>query len=77
MRTIAVVLIFMMVTSCFAVKKNDLVVEIQDRAQRRHLEEAQKGQLEHHYAGTNSVNNHHYIPREDFNNYGGNTPAGG
>ncbi|KAK9280142.1 hypothetical protein L1049_013829 [Liquidambar formosana] len=73
MRFLAVALILMMVSSCVAVNMKALVVEMREQEQ-RHLVDDEEGKAEN--SAGSSVNNHHYIPRQDFNNYVG-TPKGG
>lgn len=65
MKFLAVALILMMVSSSFAGRQLD-----DDRHGGRQLGQETKTVDQAGYPGT-SVNNHHYIPRQDFNSKGG------
>ncbi|XP_057473469.1 uncharacterized protein LOC130761896 [Actinidia eriantha] len=71
MRFLGFALLLIMVGSCMAANRKALRIET------RELVENAKGHIEN--SGSTSVDNHHFIPREDFNNYnnGGGTPKGG
>ncbi|PSR86580.1 Homeobox protein like [Actinidia chinensis var. chinensis] len=78
MRFLVFALLVMLVSSCSATtNKRALMAEKYNQEQQRQLGENEKGKFE--YSGSSSVNNHHHIPRQDFNNYinGGNPNKGG
>uniref|UniRef100_A0A7N0RCS3 Uncharacterized protein n=1 Tax=Kalanchoe fedtschenkoi TaxID=63787 RepID=A0A7N0RCS3_KALFE len=73
----------MLLTTCLATSRMGLIDEV-----RRGIQEDQNaagyysgaGASGHGHGSSSSVNNHHYIPRQDFNNYsssGGPKGAGG
>lgn len=75
MRLIVLALVFVMVSSCLAANRKSFKFEIAMHEQeQRHLLEDKN--VNAGYPG-NSVNNHHYIPRQDFNNFGGDGGNGG
>ena len=77
MRFLVVALLMMLVSSCSATTNGRaLMIEKYNQEQQRQLGENEKGKFE--YSGSSSVNNHHHIPRQDFNNYinGGNPNKG-
>ena len=66
MKFLAVALALMMVSSsCMAANMKTLMMGMQERQL-----------LEENHDGTKSVTNHHTIPRQDFNNYGGSGSKG-
>ncbi|KAF7119347.1 hypothetical protein RHSIM_Rhsim13G0096900 [Rhododendron simsii] len=69
-------LIMMMVSSCLATNRHILMMIDGKGQEKRQLAGDEEGRFE--YPGS-SVNNHHNIPRQDFNNYNGGsgTPKGG
>ncbi|KAH7863757.1 hypothetical protein Vadar_021609 [Vaccinium darrowii] len=78
MRFLRLALLLIMVSSCLATNRK-VLSEVHGSHSRdaRHLIENEKGKLD---STGSSVNNHHYIPREDFNNFNGGssgTPKGG
>ncbi|GMP98800.1 hypothetical protein CsSME_00046543 [Camellia sinensis var. sinensis] len=79
MRFVVLALLLMMVSSSLAVNRKALpMIEMHEQDHRELAEFESKFE----YPGS-SVDNHHYIPREDFNNYNGGggsgtgTPQGG
>ncbi|KAG7950221.1 hypothetical protein I3843_13G101400 [Carya illinoinensis] len=79
MRFVAAALFLMMIiVTCMAVDRKVLMTKmIMNKAEGRNLrEENDKGNVGYD-AAVRSVNNHHYIPREDFNNFGGGGSNGG
>ncbi|CAL5432151.1 unnamed protein product [Camellia sinensis] len=79
MRFVVLALLLMMVSSSLAVnRKAFTMIEMHEQDHRELVELESKFE----YPGS-SVDNHHYIPREDFNNYNGGggsgtgTPQGG
>ncbi|XP_040991199.1 uncharacterized protein LOC121238417 isoform X2 [Juglans microcarpa x Juglans regia] len=78
-RFVAVALFLMMIIiTCLAADRKVLMAKmIMNKAEDRNLsEENEKGDVGYGIA-VRSVNNHHYIPREDFNNFGGGGSNGG
>ncbi|XP_058215339.1 uncharacterized protein LOC131326276 [Rhododendron vialii] len=77
MRLLGFALLLIMVSSCLATNRK-VLTEIHGRKNRanRHLAEKEKDTFD---GPGSSVNNHHNIPREDFNNFNGgtSTPYGG
>ncbi|PRQ33504.1 hypothetical protein RchiOBHm_Chr5g0058381 [Rosa chinensis] len=71
MRFLAISLILMMMSSAFASRQLD-----DDRHGIRQLVQETKTVDQDGYPGT-SVNNHHYIPRQDFNSKGGSDGGNG
>ncbi|KAB5561720.1 hypothetical protein DKX38_006677 [Salix brachista] len=76
MRFLVLALAFalLMSSSCLAANRKVLHVEIIHGPKQRRL--AAEKDLNAGYPGS-SVNNHHYIPRKDFNNFGGDGGDGG
>ncbi|WJZ88659.1 hypothetical protein VitviT2T_007937 [Vitis vinifera] len=66
MRFLALALALMMVSSCMAANMKTFMVGMQERQL-----------VETSYEEDKGVNNHHTIPRQDFNNYGGSGSKGG
>ncbi|OAY51581.1 hypothetical protein MANES_04G017800v8 [Manihot esculenta] len=64
-----VLLMFVMMRSCLATNRKALSVEM-------NVEENKDVNVGYTYPGS-SVNNHHYIPRQDFNNNGGDGSGNG
>ncbi|KAJ4822293.1 hypothetical protein Tsubulata_006403 [Turnera subulata] len=75
MRVVATAFVLMMLCSCLDANRKALKVEPIREQQQRNLVEV-KNESNEHPAGT-TVNNHHYIPRQDFNNFGGDAGTGG
>ncbi|POO01206.1 hypothetical protein TorRG33x02_029600 [Trema orientale] len=73
---VALVVMMVMISSCSAVnlKTSALGIEMLKQERRQlgeaRVDDAGGDQVQVGYPG-NSVNNHHYIPRQDFNNHGG------
>ena len=78
---VALVVMMLMISSCSAlnVKTSALGIEMLEQ-DRRQLGAQVDGdgddQVQVGYPG-NNVNNHHYIPRQDFNNHGGDDGGNG
>lgn len=76
MRFLALALLLMMVSSCVAEDRKILRDKMNNEAQKPLIHD-QKDDAEN---GGSRLNNHHYIPREDFNDKdgsGGNSGNGG
>lgn len=73
----ALVLLIMVSSSLATNRKALIEIQVSENRVNRHLAEKEKDKFD----GTgSSVNNHHNIPREDFNNFNGGTsgtPYGG
>lgn len=65
----------LMNSSCLAAYRKALHVEIIHGPKLREL--AEDKDMNAGYPGSSTVNNHHYIPRQDFNNFGGDGGNGG
>lgn len=67
----------MLMSSGMSISVKSLMAEMNlDNVEPRKLSVVAGSNSEH--PGVNSdVNNHHFIPRQDFSNYGGGTPSGG
>ncbi|KAA8544082.1 hypothetical protein F0562_021741 [Nyssa sinensis] len=79
MRFLVLALVLLLMSSCFAMDRTaykPFRVEFHEHDHRRQLVENEKEKSEYS-GGSNTVNNHHYIPRQDFNNYNGGTPKEG
>ena len=76
MRFLAFALVLMVVSSCLVAEKKTLSAKMNMEAQKPLFDDEK---VDVGYGGS-SVNNHHYIPREDFNNNinggGGNSENG-
>ena len=76
MRFLAFALVLMVVSSCLVAEKKTLSAKMNMEAQKPLFDDEK---VDVGYGGI-SVNNHHYIPREDFNNNinggGGNSENG-
>lgn len=73
-----VVLMITMMSSCLAVNVKTSafpVVEMLPQDRRKLVVSEDGDQVQVGYPGS-SVNNHHYIPRQDFNNHGGDDNSG-
>ncbi|XAR59992.1 hypothetical protein NMG60_11033199 [Bertholletia excelsa] len=73
MRFLVVALFLMTISCCLATNRKALMVEGLELGQRR-LGDNEKPDLGQHSSGS-TVDNHHYISREDFNNFSGGTPT--
>ncbi|KAJ6403325.1 hypothetical protein OIU84_015265 [Salix udensis] len=75
MRFLVLALAFALLSSsCLAAHRKALHVEIIHGPKQRQL--AAEKAVNAGYPGS-TVNNHHYIPRQDFNNFGGDGGDGG
>lgn len=72
-RFLVLAVLLLMVSSCLATNRKILMVDGKGK-EKRQLAENETGKFE---KPGSSVNNHHNIPRQDFNNYNGGTPKGG
>ncbi|KAK3205966.1 hypothetical protein Dsin_020012 [Dipteronia sinensis] len=53
------------------------VGHVDDKGRDRGLVDNNEGYAKDGYPSSSNVNNHHYIPRSDFSQYGGSDPGGG
>ncbi|EXC22909.1 hypothetical protein L484_007518 [Morus notabilis] len=75
---VALVVLMITMSSCSAVNVKTSafpVVEMLRRDRRKLVVSDDGDQVQVGYPGS-SVNNHHYIPRQDFNNHGGDDNSG-
>lgn len=74
-KTLVFVLALLMMSSCLSFNLKALMAEMNFNDEQRKLLAAEGSNSVH--PGTNDVNNHHYIPRQDFGNYNGGGNSGG
>ena len=76
MRVFVLALVFLiMVTSAMAANGRSFMIEMRDHEHRHRI--LADGKNTGYDRGGSSVNGHHYIPRQDFNNFGGDGGKGG